>query len=199
MAFGILVGTYSSIYVALPVILLWGVKRDDEEARAIGLAAGPALTRGGLPVRQPPAIDGFGAGGFRVAGVWRQGLAADPGRHAASLATDLVGGCHGRGLRGGDRSGPARRRRSSSCWAPARPRRCRSRAIRDALRAAGLGLEFMATEAAARTYNVLASEGRLVRHRSDRRLVGPAPPPRLCGGGRIALCFLKAGGVAIRG
>jgi len=35
MAFGILVGTYSSIYVALPVILLWGVKRDDDEAGAI--------------------------------------------------------------------------------------------------------------------------------------------------------------------
>ena len=36
-----------------------------------------------------------------------------------------------------------------------------SRAIRDALRAAGLGLEFMATEAATRTHNVLASQGRL--------------------------------------
>jgi preprotein translocase subunit SecF len=35
MAFGILVGTYSSIYVALPVILLWGVKRDEDEASAI--------------------------------------------------------------------------------------------------------------------------------------------------------------------
>jgi preprotein translocase subunit SecF len=35
MAFGILIGTYSSIYVALPVILLWGVKRDDDEATAI--------------------------------------------------------------------------------------------------------------------------------------------------------------------
>jgi preprotein translocase subunit SecF len=32
MAFGIFIGTYSSIYVALPVILLWGVRRDDEEA-----------------------------------------------------------------------------------------------------------------------------------------------------------------------
>ena len=30
MAFGIIVGTYSSIYVALPVILLWGVRRNDE-------------------------------------------------------------------------------------------------------------------------------------------------------------------------
>jgi preprotein translocase subunit SecF len=35
MAFGILVGTYSSIYVALPVILLWGVKRDEEDAAPI--------------------------------------------------------------------------------------------------------------------------------------------------------------------
>jgi preprotein translocase subunit SecF len=37
MAFGILVGTYSSIYVALPVILLWGVRRDDEDAAPIKL------------------------------------------------------------------------------------------------------------------------------------------------------------------
>ena len=29
MAFGILVGTYSSVYVALPLILLWGVNRGD--------------------------------------------------------------------------------------------------------------------------------------------------------------------------
>jgi preprotein translocase subunit SecF len=35
MAFGILVGTYSSIYVALPVILLWGVRRDDEAPEPI--------------------------------------------------------------------------------------------------------------------------------------------------------------------
>jgi preprotein translocase subunit SecF len=37
MAFGILIGTYSSIYVALPVILVWGVKRDDDEATPIRL------------------------------------------------------------------------------------------------------------------------------------------------------------------
>lgn len=30
MAFGILVGTYSSVYVALPLILLWGVNRGDD-------------------------------------------------------------------------------------------------------------------------------------------------------------------------
>ena len=32
MCFGILIGTYSSIYVALPVILLWGARRNDEDA-----------------------------------------------------------------------------------------------------------------------------------------------------------------------
>jgi preprotein translocase subunit SecF len=35
MAFGIVIGTYSSIYVALPVILLWGVKRGDDEVEII--------------------------------------------------------------------------------------------------------------------------------------------------------------------
>jgi preprotein translocase subunit SecF len=33
MVFGIIVGTYSSIYVALPIILVWGVKRNDEDAK----------------------------------------------------------------------------------------------------------------------------------------------------------------------
>ncbi len=36
MAFGILIGTYSSIYVALPVILLWGARRDDGDDKPIG-------------------------------------------------------------------------------------------------------------------------------------------------------------------
>jgi len=35
MAFGIVIGTYSSIYVALPVILLWGVRRSDDEVEII--------------------------------------------------------------------------------------------------------------------------------------------------------------------
>jgi preprotein translocase SecF subunit len=35
MLFGIGIGTYSSIYIAAPVILLWGVKRGDEEAEPI--------------------------------------------------------------------------------------------------------------------------------------------------------------------
>jgi preprotein translocase subunit SecF len=40
MTFGIIIGTYSSIYIALPLILVWGVKRGDEEATPIKLGAG---------------------------------------------------------------------------------------------------------------------------------------------------------------
>jgi preprotein translocase subunit SecF len=36
LLFGIVIGTYSSIYVASPIILLWGVRSDDEVARPIG-------------------------------------------------------------------------------------------------------------------------------------------------------------------
>ncbi|MFN3229316.1 MAG: protein translocase subunit SecF [Asticcacaulis sp.] len=35
MIFGIVIGTYSSVYVAAPVILLWGVRQDDEEAEVV--------------------------------------------------------------------------------------------------------------------------------------------------------------------
>ena len=42
MVFGIIIGTYSSIYVALPIILLWGVKRSDEPAEPLK----PARVRG---------------------------------------------------------------------------------------------------------------------------------------------------------
>jgi preprotein translocase subunit SecF len=48
MVFGIVIGTYSSIYVALPVILLWGVNRADEEAKPIKFgpaSGGPASPR----------------------------------------------------------------------------------------------------------------------------------------------------------
>lgn len=39
MVFGVIIGTYSSIYVALPIILLWGVRKDDEEATPLKPAA----------------------------------------------------------------------------------------------------------------------------------------------------------------
>ncbi len=47
LIFGIVIGTYSSIYVASPIILLWGVKRGDEPATPVGKAvkATPAVQR----------------------------------------------------------------------------------------------------------------------------------------------------------
>jgi uncharacterized protein len=110
-------------------------------------------------LREPPAIDGFGGGGFRVAGVWRPGslliladtptdwrptafanLAADDfqavlAQPPGSVEFVLLG------------TGPVQA-------LPARP-------IREALRSAGVGLEFMATEAAVKLHNVLAQQGRL--------------------------------------
>ena len=110
-------------------------------------------------MREPPAIESFGGGGFRVAGVWRPGSLlivediprdwrpaafADiqPADFAEVLAAPsglvefvLLGTGHGQALP--------------------------PRAVREALRAAGLGLEFMASAAAARLHNVLASQGRL--------------------------------------
>lgn len=35
MIFGVVIGTYSSIYVAAPIILLWGVKRGEDEAEPL--------------------------------------------------------------------------------------------------------------------------------------------------------------------
>jgi uncharacterized protein len=110
-------------------------------------------------VREPPAIESFGGGGFRVAGVWRLGsllILADepqawrPARFEEVSVEDfaqVIAAPRGQVefvLLG---TGAAQA-------LPPRP-------IRDALRTAGLGLEFMATREAARTHNVLASEGRL--------------------------------------
>jgi len=42
MLFGIFVGTYSSIYIAAPVILLWGIKRGEDEAAPLTPAGAKA-------------------------------------------------------------------------------------------------------------------------------------------------------------
>lgn len=107
--------------------------------------------------RRPPSIDAWGGGGFRVSGLWHPGslLVIDdkprawPASALAALTPDdfvevfAAGGAVEFVLLGGG-------------LVNALP----PRDVRDALKAAGIGLEFMSTEAAARTYNVLASEGR---------------------------------------
>jgi len=109
-------------------------------------------------VRQPPSIDSWGAGGFRVAGFWRPGslLILDdtpsdwrPASVEALQPEDFLavisqGVAVSEFVLLGTGATPA---------LPPRP-------IRDALRGAGLGLEFMASDAAARLHNVLAAEGR---------------------------------------
>ena len=162
MAFGILVGTYSSIYVALPVILLWGVRRDEEEAQPIRFhlpARRPLAQRRQPSMRTPPSIDAFGPGGFRVDGAWRAGsllIIADAPRDWRPRNLERGDGRgHSAGAGFAARLGgvPAAGRQAPPCTAAAvRPRGVAGR---------GLGLEFMATEAAARLHNVLASQGRL--------------------------------------
>jgi uncharacterized protein len=111
-------------------------------------------------VRQPPSIDSFGAGGFRVSGVWRAGSLlilddAPLGWRPQSLAEvtpdDFAAVIE---------AGPAIS--EFVLLGTGATQMLPPREVRDALRAAGLGLEFMSTEAAARTYGVLVSEGRRV-------------------------------------
>jgi uncharacterized protein len=111
-------------------------------------------------LRQPPSIDAWGGGGFRVNGEWRPGsllilddqpLAWDARRMEALTAVDFEPVfAAGRAVVEFILLGTG--------LTQALP----SRELRDAIRAKGLGLEFMSTEAAARTYNVLATEGRRV-------------------------------------
>jgi len=51
MVFGILIGTYSSIYVALPIILIWGVNRNDPDAEIVDLGG---FKGGKKPPQQMP-------------------------------------------------------------------------------------------------------------------------------------------------
>ena len=37
MIFGITIGTYSSIYVASPIILLWGINRNTADAEVVDM------------------------------------------------------------------------------------------------------------------------------------------------------------------
>jgi uncharacterized protein len=109
-------------------------------------------------VRRPPSIDAFGGGGFRVSGLWRPGsllILDDEPRdwrpasladvQAEDLASVLAGGLELSEFvllgTGAEQAQPPRN-------------------VREIIRAVGLGLEFMSSAAAARTYNVLVSEGR---------------------------------------
>ncbi len=50
LLFGIVVGTYSSIYIASPIVLLWGIKRgEDDDAKPIDWSQGTRTGRASAP------------------------------------------------------------------------------------------------------------------------------------------------------
>jgi uncharacterized protein len=109
-------------------------------------------------LRRAPSIDAFGGGGFRVSGVWRPGslLIVDdqPGDWRPQTLSDLVADDFAAIVFAG----------VALCefvlLGTGRDQALPSPEVRALIRGAGLGLEFMSSAAAARTYNVLASEGR---------------------------------------
>lgn len=111
-------------------------------------------------MRQPPSIDSFGAGGFRVSGAWREGslliLDDEPRDWPVASMDELTPGA----LEPVLAADPAVV--EFVLLGTGQTQALPPRAVRDALSARRIGLEFMATEAAARTYNVLAAEGRRV-------------------------------------
>jgi uncharacterized protein len=108
-------------------------------------------------LRQPPSLDAWGGGGFRVSGDWRPGslliIDDQPRDWAATSLETLTPEDFAEVFAAG---GAVEFVLLGVGLVNALP----PRQVRDALKAAGVGLEFMSTEAAARTYNVLASEGR---------------------------------------
>ena len=110
-----------------------------------------------MALRQPPSIDAYGGGGFRVSGVRREGslmiLGDEPHDWPVATLAELTPAHFSDVLAVGKvvefvllGVGPS----------PAPP----PRAVRETLQAAGIGLEVMDTATAARMYNVLAGEGR---------------------------------------
>ena len=109
-------------------------------------------------MREPPSIDSFGGGGFRVSGLWRPGslllLDDHPLDWRPASLEDVLPEDFAEVLAAGAAVS------EFVLLGTGATQGLPSRAVRDAIRGAGLGLEFMATPAAARTYGVLASQGR---------------------------------------
>ena len=108
--------------------------------------------------RDAPTIDAYGGGGFRLSGTWHSGsllILADeakpwPVAALAELTVESLAPVFAAG----------RAEVEFLLLGVGARNALPPRAVREALLAAGLGLEFMDTPAAARLYNVLTSEGR---------------------------------------
>jgi uncharacterized protein len=108
--------------------------------------------------RSAPSIDAYGEGGFRLAGARHEGsvliLKDEPRSWAVAAMAELTLADLAPVLEAGaaDVEFVLLGTGARNAMPP--------REIREGLRAAGIGLEFMDTPAAARLYNLLTSEGR---------------------------------------
>ena len=111
-------------------------------------------------LRQPPAIEGYGGGGFRIGGAWIAGSALVLDDVARSWAVESLAELTVTDFAAVTSAGPAAVEfvllGAGAAAAPP------PKAIRLALQEAGMGLEVMDTASACRLYNVLAQEGRRV-------------------------------------
>ncbi|HWA61367.1 MAG TPA: MTH938/NDUFAF3 family protein [Caulobacteraceae bacterium] len=109
-------------------------------------------------MREPASIDAFGGGGFRVSGVWRPGslliLDDAPADWPVAVLAELEPAHLDAVISAG------RAMSEFVLLGTGVTQALPPKSVREALRAAGLGLEFMSTEAAARMHNVLAQQGR---------------------------------------
>lgn len=109
-------------------------------------------------MRQAPSIDAYGGGGFRVDGERREGsllVLNDTPQPWAATAVETLTAADFEAVFNAP-PGTVEFVLLGTGAAQALP----PRGVREAIAAAGMGFEFMATDAAARTYNLLASEGR---------------------------------------
>ena len=108
--------------------------------------------------RDAPTIDAYGDGGFRLSGERHEGslliLADEPSTWAVGGLSDLTLAAFEPILAAG------RAEVEFVLLGTGARNALPPREVRDGLRAAGIGLEFMDTPAAARMYNVLTAEGR---------------------------------------
>lgn len=111
-------------------------------------------------LRQPPAIEGYGGGGFRIGGEWIAGSALVLDDVARPWAVTSLAELAVEDFAAVIAAGPAAVEfvllGAGPTTAPP------PKAIRLTLQEAGLGLEVMDTASACRVYNVLAQDGRRV-------------------------------------
>lgn len=111
-------------------------------------------------MREAPAIEGYGGGGFRVGGAWLAGsvlILDDVARPwLVTSLTDLTPAHLDAAVAAGLGAVEFVLLGTGPTTAPP------PKAVREAMRVAGLGLEVMDTASACRIYNVLAQDGRRV-------------------------------------